>query len=317
MTKLRARQEAGDRATAAERRRVTVEGVVQGVGFRPFVHRLATGLGLDGFVGNDSGAVFIEVQGPRAALEEFLRRLRADAPPLADISAVRTAPMAPAVGESGFRIVTSHAVAGARTPVPPDVALCDDCLTELFDPEDRRYRHPFVTCTNCGPRFSIIRSLPYDRPSTTMAAFPMCADCECEYHDPADRRFHAQPLCCPECGPRLSFVHGEEVVTGTDAVLAAAQRALADGLVVAVKGIGGYHLACRADRSDAVARLRERKARGTSRSPSWSGTWRRRVGWPTSRRPRPRRSAARRARSCSCAGARTHRWPRRSRRATP
>lgn len=255
------------RSTSVQRCRVTIEGVVQGVGFRPFVHRLASGLGVDGFVGNDSGAVFIEAQAPAETLNAFVRRLRADAPPLAEISSVRTAPMAPVTGESGFRIVASKAAEGARTPVPPDVALCDDCLRELFDPDDRRYRHPFITCTNCGPRFSIIRALPYDRPATTMADFPMCPDCAREYEDPGDRRFHAQPLCCPECGPRLTFVQNSESVTGTtvpasNEVLTAAQRAIADGLVVAVKGIGGYHLACRADRPEVVARLRERKARG-------------------------------------------------------
>ncbi|GAA2089463.1 carbamoyltransferase HypF [Actinomadura alba] len=247
---------------AARRRRVTVEGVVQGVGFRPFVHRLATELGVAGFVGNDSGSVFIEVQGPAATVEAFLRRLRTDAPPLAGITGVRADPIAPADGADGFRIVPSHASSGARTLVPPDVAVCDDCVRELFDPGDRRHRHPFITCTNCGPRFSIIRSLPYDRPATTMAAFPMCGPCAAEYADPADRRFHAQPLCCPGCGPRLSFTRGRAVVTGSDEVLAAAQGALSEELVVAVKGIGGHHLACRADSAAGVRRLRERKARG-------------------------------------------------------
>ncbi|MCW2902403.1 MAG: (NiFe) hydrogenase maturation protein HypF [Streptosporangiaceae bacterium] len=262
MTSVSSRPEPAGAPDKVERRRVTVEGVVQGVGFRPFVHRLATELGVAGFVGNDSGSVFIEIEGARRTVETFLRRLRTDAPPLSQISEVRAEPMARADGEGAFRIVSSRVAPGARTLVPPDVAVCADCLRELFDPGDRRYRHPFITCTNCGPRFSIIRSLPYDRPATTMAGFPMCAACAAEYHDPGDRRFHAQPLCCHGCGPRLTFTRAQAAVTGSDTALSAAQRALADGLVVAVKGIGGYHLACRADSPAAVRRLRERKARG-------------------------------------------------------
>lgn len=245
------------------RRRVTVTGVVQGVGFRPFVHRIATELGLTGFVGNGSGAVFVEVQGPPARLAEFCRRLRADAPPLARIAEVRMSDLDvdPECAPE-FRIVTSQAAAGVTTPIPPDVAVCDDCVAELFDPLDRRYRHPFVTCTNCGPRFTIIEGLPYDRPATTMSAFAMCARCAAEYHDPANRRFHAQPIACPDCGPTLRFRSTTGDLRGTDAALAAAQSALAAGAVVAIKGIGGYHLACRVDDPAAVAALRARKARG-------------------------------------------------------
>ncbi|WP_131796226.1 carbamoyltransferase HypF [Candidatus Protofrankia datiscae] len=305
------------------RRRVRVEGVVQGVGFRPFVHRLATALGVDGFVGNDSGSVFIEVQGSPATVAQFLRRLRGDAPAPARVTTVRVDDAPPVTEEAGFRIVASRdggegvrATHTVGAVVPPDTAVCDDCVRELFDPADRRYRHPFITCTACGPRFTIIRSLPYDRAATTMAGFPMCSACAAEYHDPADRRFHAQPVCCPDCGPRLSFVPftplacsapavadghhsvtglwdaaeleaarpaascseaiGAEAIgagvpgaaetpevekTGSDGALAAAQQALADGRVVAVKGIGGYHLACRADSPVAVQLLRERKAR--------------------------------------------------------
>lgn len=243
------------------RRRFTVTGVVQGVGFRPFVHRIATELGLSGFVGNDSGAVFVEVQGQPGCVEEFGRRLRTDAPPLARISGVGIDDVALASG-TGFSIVESQTVPGAGTPIPPDIAVCDDCLAELFDPGDRRYRHPFVTCTNCGPRFSIIAGLPYDRPATTMAGFAMCARCAAEYHDPGDRRFHAQPIACPHCGPSLWFASGQERVDGSDAALAATQRALAAGAAVAIKGIGGYHLACVVDDDAAVAGLRARKARG-------------------------------------------------------
>jgi hydrogenase maturation protein HypF len=244
------------------RQRFTVVGVVQGVGFRPFVHRIATELGLAGFVGNDSGAVFIEVQGPVARIDEFGRRLRAEAPPLARINTVSIADVdANTLGGNDFRIVDSQTAPGSTTPIPPDIAICDDCIAELFNPQDRRYRHPFVTCTNCGPRFTIIRALPYDRPATTMSTFAMCGRCADEYHDPADRRFHAQPIACPDCGPSLWFL-GSERVEGADAALAATQRALAAGSVVAIKGIGGYHLACVVDDEAAVGALRSRKARG-------------------------------------------------------
>lgn len=245
------------------RRRITVTGVVQGVGFRPFVHRLAVQLGLTGFVGNDSGAVFLEVQGDRGRVDEFSRRLCGEAPPLARITSVSVTDAefrdasAPA-----FRIVASQAVDGPATPIPPDVAVCDDCLAELFDPHNRRYRHPFVTCTNCGPRFTIIRSLPYDRPGTTMSGFAMCGRCATEYHDPADRRFHAQPIACPQCGPSLWFDGKHGRTEGSDAAVSAAQQALASGAVVAVKGIGGYHLACAVDDESVVTALRARKSRG-------------------------------------------------------
>ena len=245
------------------RQRVTVTGVVQGVGFRPFVHRVATELGLSGFVGNDSGAVFLEVQGRRARVAEFCRRLRAESPPLARITEVRATELeADPASAPEFHIVTSQLTAGTTAPIPPDIAVCDDCVAELFDPLDRRYRHPFVTCTNCGPRFTIIEGLPYDRPATTMAAFAMCARCAAEYHDPADRRFHAQPIACPDCGPALRFRSAAGEVRGSDAALAATQSALAAGAVVGIKGIGGYHLACSVDDATAVAAIRTRKARG-------------------------------------------------------
>lgn len=245
------------------RQHVMVTGVVQGVGFRPFVHRIATELGLAGFVGNDSGAVFLEVQGQAARVAEFGRRLRAEAPPLARITEVCVADVgADPACPPEFRIVASQSAVGATTPIPPDIAVCQDCITELFDPLNRRYRHPFVTCTNCGPRFTIITELPYDRPATTMSAFAMCARCAAEYHDPADRRFHAQPIACPDCGPTLWFASPAGRVSGADAALAATQTALASGAVVAIKGIGGYHLACAVDDAAAVAALRVRKARG-------------------------------------------------------
>lgn len=241
--------------------RFEVTGIVQGVGFRPFVHRLARELGLDGFVGNDSTRVFVEVAGLPDAVGELARRLVADAPPLARVERVERHD---AIGpvEPGFRIVESETVAGARTLVPPDTAVCDDCLAELFDPDDRRFGHPFITCTNCGPRFTIIRDLPYDRPATTMSGFPMCAACAGEYGDPADRRYHAQPIACHDCGPTLVFRPGNGDAPGErSAAIAGAIDALRAGLTVAVKGLGGYHLACDATSPEAVTRLRDRKHR--------------------------------------------------------
>jgi hydrogenase maturation protein HypF len=256
-----------------ERRRLTVTGVVQGVGFRPFVYRMATELGLVGVVGNDSSAVFLEVQGPVEMLEEFAHRLVAQAPPLADVEEVQ-AEVIPAEADEVFRIVASRDGEGANAPIPPDIAVCDYCVRELSDPADRRYRHPFISCTNCGPRFTIIRGLPYDRPATTMAEFPMCRACAAEYQDPADRRFHAQTVACPDCGPTLRFeslarpwspstpsADAADQLSGSDAAIAAAQRALAAGQIVAIKGIGGYHLACSFDSEAAVALLRARKGR--------------------------------------------------------
>ncbi len=229
------------------RRRVRVRGIVQGVGFRPFVHRLATGRSLGGFVLNDGAGVVVEIEGDDSELEAFLTSLLSEAPPLARIDSVTWEP-APPSGEGSFTIRESAATSGTAL-VPPDIATCADCLRELFDPTDRRYRYPFVNCTNCGPRFTIVVSVPYDRPRTTMASFPLCGDCRREYDDPSDRRFHAEPIACPACGPQLSIPLEEAV------------SALTEGLVVAVKGLGGYHLACRADDEAAVARLRARKHR--------------------------------------------------------
>ncbi len=249
--------------TDRTRERLQVSGVVQGVGFRPFVYRLATGLGVDGFVRNDDEGVVVEVEGAAAAVAELAVRLVDDAPPRAAIGEVRRR-VIDTVGESGFRIEPSPpSTARPRTVVPPDIGLCAACEAELFDPTDRRYRHPFITCTDCGPRFTIVESLPYDRPRTTMAGFPMCATCAREYADPGDRRYHAQPLCCRECGLRLWFDRGDgDRIVGDDACLRAAAADLAGGAIVAVKGLGGYHLAVRAADDVAVARLRARKQRG-------------------------------------------------------
>ena len=232
---------------AIERRRYRVRGVVQGVGFRPFVYGAARRHRLGGFVLNDGEGVLIEIEGESAALDAFAETLAGEVPPLADVQAITVESMPPS-GERGFRIGESRS-GSLVTLVPPDVATCDACLRELRDPADRRYRYPFVNCTHCGPRFTIVRSLPYDRVNTTMAAFPMCVECRQEYEDPADRRFHAEPTCCPACGPQVSLP------------LERAVELLRDGAVLAVKGLGGYHLACDAGNEDAVARLRARKQR--------------------------------------------------------
>ncbi|HET9508881.1 MAG TPA: acylphosphatase, partial [Gaiellaceae bacterium] len=229
------------------RRAFVVRGIVQGVGFRPFVHRLARQQELGGFVLNDGAGVVIEVEGAAAALERFARALVEDAPPLARIDSVATRAIG-ARGETDFRIALSEAQSSTAL-IPADVATCDECLRELFDPRDRRYRYPFVNCTQCGPRFTIVTGVPYDRPLTTMAGFPLCADCRLEYEDPGDRRFHAEPIACPVCGPRLTLP------------LDAAAELLREGAILAVKGLGGYHLAGDAASERAVARLRARKLR--------------------------------------------------------
>ncbi|WP_127358303.1 carbamoyltransferase HypF [Actinacidiphila soli] len=241
------------------RRRVTVRGVVQGVGFRPFLYTLATGLGLAGHVTNTGEGVVAEVEGAPAAVGLFCDGIVAGAPPLAVVESVDHRELAPQ-GGAGFAIVASHSNGPARTLVSPDVATCAACLGELADPADRRHRHPFITCTHCGPRFTIVTGLPYDRAHTTMAGFPMCGACAREYTDPSDRRFHAQPVACHDCGPRLRLLP----TAGPDPAdpVAEARRMLADGAILAIKGLGGYHLACDATNSRAVELLRRRKARG-------------------------------------------------------
>jgi hydrogenase maturation protein HypF len=246
--------------TGRRRLRLCVRGVVQGVGFRPFVYTLAAELGLSGSVRNDSSGAVIEIEGDGRVIDVFAGRLRDGPPPLAVIETIESQDI-PIEGGTGFTIAdTSHST-GGRTLASPDVAMCADCAAEQRDPSDRRYRHAFVNCTNCGPRFTIIESLPYDRASTTMARFDMCADCAHEYADPSDRRFHAQPVCCPQCGPSLQFLTRDCTTSGKEA-LRLARRMLADGGIVAVKGIGGYHLACDARNEAAVAELRRRKRRG-------------------------------------------------------
>ncbi|GAA3936622.1 carbamoyltransferase HypF [Actinomadura viridis] len=244
---------------ARTRIRIRVEGTVQGVGFRPFVYALAAEHGVAGFVGNDCGGVFAEVEGDPPALAAFVGALERRAPPLAVVERVTTEPI-PAVGERGFRIAPSEDAEARRALVPPDLATCEDCLAEVFAPSGRRRHYAFTNCTGCGPRFTIVTGVPYDRAATTMAGFALCDDCAGEYKDPEDRRFHAQPVCCPACGPALRF-HGPNGRPVRGEPVEVAARWLRQGRIVAVKGLGGYHLAVLADHEAAVTALRDRKHR--------------------------------------------------------
>jgi len=239
---------------------VEVRGVVQGVGFRPFVYRLALEEGLAGQIGNDTDGVRIEIEGPEERLQSFLQRLRLEAPPLARIDSVAVRHLA-TTSDAAFRIVSSEVRGRVSTGIPADAATCPDCLRELLDPKDRRYRYPFLNCTNCGPRFTITRQIPYDRPQTSMAKFPMCPACQREYDDPLNRRFHAQPNACADCGPKVWLEDAEgATISADDAVAATIDRLLA-GQIMAIKGIGGFHLSVDANNETAVMRLRERKHR--------------------------------------------------------
>jgi len=245
-----------------ERRAFVVTGLVQGVGFRPFVHRLAREFGLAGFVLNHAGEVHVEVEGARLVLQHFARALLHRAPARAEIAALDSSAIEP-LGRSGFSIVDSTREASSLAPpfVAPDIATCGPCLNELFDPENRRYRHAFVNCTDCGPRFTIIESAPYDRARTTMRGFEPCDACHAEYGQPENRRFHAEPIACPLCGPKLELLDdGGHPVSGQDPVLGAAEALFAQQ-IVAVKGVGGFHLACLASSDSATAELRRRKGR--------------------------------------------------------
>ena len=242
----------------ARRIRITIEGIVQGVGFRPFVFRLAERHGIAGWVRNTTAGVVIEAEGAGERLDAFRGALETDAPPLAVITGIAAEEIAPA-GDCTFSIARSAGSAGA-VRIAPDGDVCPDCLRELFDPADRRYRYPFITCTNCGPRYSIVTAVPYDRPNTTMASFPLCDACRAEYENPRDRRFHAQPLACPVCGPRLRLADAAGGALPGNPVEEAAAR-LASGKIVAIKGLGGYHLAVDPLNEAAVAELRRRKKR--------------------------------------------------------
>ena len=267
--------------TGVIRTRVRVRGIVQGVGFRPFVYGLASRLRLSGFVLNDPGGVVVEVEGEPQAVGAFLRRLQTEAPTLAAIEEVEEKPAVP-LGSTGFEIRASVVAGVPRAPISPDVATCDACLDEIFDPGARRFRYPFTNCTNCGPRFTITTAVPYDRPNTTMSEFEMCASCRAEYENPADRRFHAQPIACPECGPRLRLCSPD----GTEQVgdpVARCVAMLGTGGIVAIKGLGGFHLACDASNGDVVTELRARKGRDAKPFAVMVPTlaWARRVGRPT------------------------------------
>lgn len=242
-------------------KKIIINGIVQGVGFRPFVYRAAVRYGITGTVRNDGQGVIIHAHGEADALTSFIDELRTSPPPL---SAVRQFEVKDIEAESipdTFAIMESKSGEKADVDVTLDTATCPDCLREMNDPKDRRHNHPFINCTQCGPRYTIIESLPYDRPATTMKDFPMCPACEQEYKNPADRRFHAQPVCCPNCGPQLSFLDGDGAVCEVEDPIQHVRQLLAEGKIIAVKGIGGFHLACRADREDAVLRLRQRKHR--------------------------------------------------------
>jgi len=244
---------------SASRRVIELTGVVQGVGLRPTVFELASRLGLHGFVRNELGTVHIEVEGTDGVLDEFARTLPDALPPLAKLHSLRSHPMQP-LGVTGFTIEASDGTSAVEISLPPDVATCDACLRELFDPADRRFGYPFINCTHCGPRYTLIRDLPYDRPTTTMAGFPLCDACRTEYENPRDRRFHAQPIACPVCGPCVRVVDLTGRSLEGDAIETVA-RALGEGKIVAVKGLGGFHLACDATDSGAIERLRQRKHR--------------------------------------------------------
>ena len=242
------------------RRRIHVAGIVQGVGFRPYVYRLAIERHLAGQIANTSSGVVIEVEGAAEVVDDFLSSLPAQAPPLALVTEIRVVEIR-STGESDFYILPSDPSASVQTLISPDIATCADCLRELFDPAHRRYRYPFINCTNCGPRFSIVKGIPYDRPQTSMAVFPMCPRCLTEYKDPRDRRFHAQPNACWQCGPQLEFCDSRGQRRSVKDPIAEAVAKLRAGDIVAVKGLGGFHLAVDATNSGTVERLRERKRR--------------------------------------------------------
>lgn len=252
---------AGGIGIESARARIIVRGIVQGVGFRPFIYRLASEHELKGWVLNSTEGVVIEVEGAWPNLQEFVANITLKAPPLAVIEKVESS-FLPPIGYESFIIQASQEQEGKFVLISPDICVCPDCLRELFDPNDRRYRYPFINCTNCGPRFTITKDIPYDRPKTTMTAFQMCPSCEEEYHNPSDRRFHAQPNACPGCGPRvwLADATGSSLAEGEEAIVMA-RRLLSKGSIVAVKGLGGFHLACDATNDASVALLRERKRR--------------------------------------------------------
>jgi hydrogenase maturation protein HypF len=243
-----------------ERRAIAIQGTVQGVGFRPFVYKLASELQLSGFVKNQISGAFIEVEGEGGPLDQFLAQLASRLPPLARIDRISWH-IQPVKGERTFQIQSSDRIASGQIVIAPDAATCEDCLAELFDARNRRYRYPFLNCTNCGPRLTIVTGAPYDRERTTMASFPMCPACRTEYEDPTNRRFHAQPIACPECGPRISALNADGLRIETEDPLRYFSAAIWAGNIGAMKGLGGYHLICNAADAAAVSKLRHRKNR--------------------------------------------------------
>ncbi|MDD4874166.1 MAG: carbamoyltransferase HypF [Dehalococcoidales bacterium] len=242
------------------RMRIEVSGVVQGVGFRPFVYRLAYKYNLNGWVRNTSGNVAIEIEGQQTDLNRFIDSLKNEAPPVSHIQSISTMNILP-VNDTGFRIMESKTKAGEYQPISGDIATCDKCLHEIFDTDDRRYLYPFTNCTNCGPRFTIIKDIPYDRPLTTMSPFKMCHRCQAEYDDPLDRRFHAQPNACPDCGPQLQLADNTGKTIESPDILKQVARLIMEGKIIAVKGMGGFQLACDATSDNVVKKLRQRKKR--------------------------------------------------------
>ncbi len=239
---------------------IHIRGIVQGVGFRPFIYSLADRFNLNGWVLNSSSGVEIEVEGEEPTLQTFLEAIVAELPPLAKIDTIESQPIEPH-GFDHFFIKHSEPKEGEFIPIAPDVSICDDCLREMADPNDRRYRYPFINCTNCGPRFTIIEDIPYDRPKTSMAGFPLCEDCRKEYENPLDRRFHAQPVACEVCGPHIWYLEDGKTIGSKEEALILARKAIKDGKVIAIKGLGGFHIACDASNPVALETLRERKRR--------------------------------------------------------
>src|SRR5499426_3028218 len=246
----------------AIRVQILVRGVVQGVGFRPYIFSLARRRDLRGQVLNNATGVLIDVEGEKSAIEQFINEIEFNPPPLSQIESIERRDNLPLADYLEFRIVESEAVGRKFVPLSADIATCDDCLRELFDPRNRRYRYPFINCVNCGPRFTIIEDVPYDRAKTTMREFTMCAACRAEYENPDDRRFHAEPAACPACGPRLYLTdEGGRKLENGDNAIAHARGLLLNGKILAIKGVGGFHLACDATNAGAIRRLRDRKYR--------------------------------------------------------
>jgi hydrogenase maturation protein HypF len=240
--------------------KIQIKGIVQGVGFRPFVYSLALQNDLTGWVRNSSSGVEIEINGTSPNLENFLAVLRNSPPPLSRIDTFNVEETTNNEYKE-FTIIESNSMEGEFLPISPDYSICDDCLRELFDPQDRRYRYPFINCTNCGPRFTIIKDIPYDRPKTTMASFEMCDQCFKEYKNPLDRRYHAQPIACTDCGPQVSLIIDNQIIANGEEAIQISRKMVREGNILAIKGLGGFHLACDAANFEAVDKLRSRKKR--------------------------------------------------------